>query len=366
MDRDSTIKEFKEGTTKIMVATSVAARGLDVPQLRLVVNYDVPNHLEDYVHRVGRTGRAGNKGKLLSAFGERRVKVEGSEGSEVSGEQILIFFSGTAYTFITPEEEEYSRDIYKAMKSSGAVIPEPLQRMYDEYEKKRSAGKVKKRKSGFSGTGYQFNEAERAEKERQRKLQKLAAGVEDEDDEQADDDEGDYTGGSSDQKEVTIVTEGGVTTKVVLGRGAKGMLPMQKNACLPFLVLSSQEKEEIASEKVKLFAQELSKQPGNIGNRVTDEYEINDYPRESRWKVTSKEALASLTELTGTLYFFSFFGARYFFFSSLLFFSDFSFFDDSVCSPFQVYRVTVASHAEPQGKPASDFFRCVAHMLHTG
>jgi ATP-dependent RNA helicase DDX46/PRP5 len=46
---------------RILVATSVAARGLDVPQIRLVVNYDVPNHLEDYVHRVGRTGRAGRE-----------------------------------------------------------------------------------------------------------------------------------------------------------------------------------------------------------------------------------------------------------------------------------------------------------------
>lgn len=62
MDRDSTLKEFREGSIKIMIATSVAARGLDVPSLRLVVNYDVPSHLEDYVHRVGRTGRAGNKG----------------------------------------------------------------------------------------------------------------------------------------------------------------------------------------------------------------------------------------------------------------------------------------------------------------
>lgn len=44
-----------------MVATSVAARGLDVKQLILVVNYSCPNHYEDYVHRAGRTGRAGNK-----------------------------------------------------------------------------------------------------------------------------------------------------------------------------------------------------------------------------------------------------------------------------------------------------------------
>ena len=61
-DRDSTITDFKAGKIKILVATSVAARGLDVKELVLVVNYDCPNHYEDYVHRCGRTGRAGNKG----------------------------------------------------------------------------------------------------------------------------------------------------------------------------------------------------------------------------------------------------------------------------------------------------------------
>lgn len=61
-DRDSTIMDFKAGRVKLLVATSVAARGLDVKSLVLVVNYDCPNHYEDYVHRCGRTGRAGNKG----------------------------------------------------------------------------------------------------------------------------------------------------------------------------------------------------------------------------------------------------------------------------------------------------------------
>lgn len=46
---------------RLLVATSVAARGLDVKQMILVINYSCPNHYEDYVHRVGRTGRAGNK-----------------------------------------------------------------------------------------------------------------------------------------------------------------------------------------------------------------------------------------------------------------------------------------------------------------
>lgn len=60
-DRDSIINDFKNGACRLLVATSVAARGLDVKQLILVVNYNCPNHYEDYVHRAGRTGRAGNK-----------------------------------------------------------------------------------------------------------------------------------------------------------------------------------------------------------------------------------------------------------------------------------------------------------------
>jgi len=56
-DRDTTISDFKTGNTNILIATSVAARGLDVKKLNLVINYDSPNHMEDYVHRVGRTGK---------------------------------------------------------------------------------------------------------------------------------------------------------------------------------------------------------------------------------------------------------------------------------------------------------------------
>lgn len=66
-DRDSIINDFKNGTCKLLVATSVAARGLDVKHLILVVNYSCPNHYEDYVHRAGRTGRAGNKVNSIHA-----------------------------------------------------------------------------------------------------------------------------------------------------------------------------------------------------------------------------------------------------------------------------------------------------------
>ena len=60
IDREGFIQDFKDEVRNIMVATSVCARGLDISHIKLVVNYVCPDHLEDYVHRVGRTGRAGN------------------------------------------------------------------------------------------------------------------------------------------------------------------------------------------------------------------------------------------------------------------------------------------------------------------
>lgn len=56
-DRDSTLADYKNKVCNNLIATSLAARGLDVPGLNLVVNYDAPSHYEDYVHRVGRTVR---------------------------------------------------------------------------------------------------------------------------------------------------------------------------------------------------------------------------------------------------------------------------------------------------------------------
>jgi ATP-dependent RNA helicase RhlE len=64
--RTSALGSFREGRVRVLVATDIAARGLDIAQLPLVVNYDLPVVAEDYVHRIGRTGRAGLAGRALS------------------------------------------------------------------------------------------------------------------------------------------------------------------------------------------------------------------------------------------------------------------------------------------------------------
>lgn len=154
IDRDSTIDDFKAGVIPIMIATSVAARGLDVKQLKLVVNYDAPNHLEDYVHRAGRTGRAGN--------------------------------TGTAVTFITPDQERYSLDIAKALRQSGQEVPEELQKLVDTFIEKVKAGKEKVSGSGFGGKGLERLDQERdAARARERKTHKT--GDEGEEDDKEDD-----------------------------------------------------------------------------------------------------------------------------------------------------------------------------------
>jgi ATP-dependent RNA helicase RhlE len=64
--RSRTLEEFRSGKTDILVATDIAARGIDVDGIRMVVNFDVPNDAEVYVHRVGRTARAGAQGLALT------------------------------------------------------------------------------------------------------------------------------------------------------------------------------------------------------------------------------------------------------------------------------------------------------------
>lgn len=64
--RTSALAGFKDGRVRVLVATDIAARGLDIPLLPHVVNFELPNIAEDYVHRIGRTGRAGASGEALS------------------------------------------------------------------------------------------------------------------------------------------------------------------------------------------------------------------------------------------------------------------------------------------------------------
>ena len=92
--RQSALLAFKEGRVRVLVATDIAARGIDVEQLSHVINYDLPNEPETYIHRIGRTGRAG--------------------------------LSGVAISFCNFDEKPYLKDIQKLIKKEITVIPDHL------------------------------------------------------------------------------------------------------------------------------------------------------------------------------------------------------------------------------------------------
>jgi ATP-dependent RNA helicase RhlE len=104
--RQRALTNFKNGTTKVLVATDIAARGIDVKELSLVINYDLPNIAETYVHRIGRTGRAGA--------------------------------SGIAISFCDTDEKPYLRDIQKLINQRIPVVTEhPFLIDKDEEGKKK-------------------------------------------------------------------------------------------------------------------------------------------------------------------------------------------------------------------------------------
>ncbi|KAM3464996.1 hypothetical protein NHJ6243_002062 [Beauveria neobassiana] len=282
VDRDSTISDFKKGVVPILVATSVAARGLDVKQLKLVINYDAPNHLEDYVHRAGRTGRAGN--------------------------------TGVAVTFITPEQESCAPGIAKALEQSEQPVPERLNEMRKAHREKVKCGKAKDT-SGFGGKGLDRLDQEReAARMRERKTHK--ADGEDEDEKKEDKKEEDDTKheraldaikaaasgiqSRDSAKAEPVVNEPVIKTSGVVASnpgaskgGAAGSNPLDKVSSAVSAINS----------RLGKAGQLRSGQP--IDNKGPDAgafhatLEINDFPQKARWAVTNRTNVAKILENTG-------------------------------------------------------------------
>ncbi|CAH8512811.1 unnamed protein product [Heterobilharzia americana] len=74
-EREHALQSFRSGRTPILIATAVAARGLDIPNVKHVINFDLPSDIEEYVHRIGRTGRMGQPGSATSFFSEKNQNV---------------------------------------------------------------------------------------------------------------------------------------------------------------------------------------------------------------------------------------------------------------------------------------------------
>merc|ERR1719334_29711 len=112
--REKTLAAFKDGSTPVMVATDVASRGLDVKGVSAVVNFDLANNTEDYVHRIGRTGRAGMKGE--------------------------------SFTFITRSGEDIwkTMGIVEVMQKTGQYVPPEIQDMVDKQLARQAANRERR------------------------------------------------------------------------------------------------------------------------------------------------------------------------------------------------------------------------------
>lgn len=276
VDRDSTISDFKKGVVPILIATSVAARGLDVKQLKLVINYDAPNHLEDYVHRAGRTGRAGN--------------------------------TGTAVTFVTPEQENCAPGIAKALEQSDQPVPERLNEMRKSHREKVKSGKAKD-SSGFGGKGLDRLDQEReAARLRERKTHR-AEGEEEEVKEEGKKEEDDKKIEKTLNaiKAATSTVQSRETAKADSGEGGTN------KATQPAAATGDKTKDPL--DKVSSAVSAINSRLGKAGqlrsgqpidNKGPDAgafhatLEINDFPQKARWAVTNRTNVAKILEATGT------------------------------------------------------------------
>jgi ATP-dependent RNA helicase DDX46/PRP5 len=301
-DRDSTISDFKLGNIPILIATSVAARGLDVKDLGLVINYECPNHMEDYVHRVGRTGRAGNK--------------------------------GTAITFITKEQERFAPDIVKALKTSNVSIPKELEILSESFMSKVRSGEAQSAGSGFGGKGLERIDEERAAL---RKSQKRAFGAEEEDEEE------EVTNNLEELSDKTIksakeaqekppasTTQVTSTIKPQKHKQAESMPNAIKTAQLAAAQIASKvaalnpktqnntdaltainarfkppsNSPAAQGEIQPMFEpKQLGEDSVNVPSVIRGyccEIEINDYPQNARWKITNRDTVSSIIDYSET------------------------------------------------------------------
>lgn len=273
-DRDSTISDFKrKDGPGVLVATGVAGRGLDVPSCQCVINYSSPNHLEAYVHQVGRTGRAGKK--------------------------------GVAFTFVNSTDEAlYAPIVTRALTEGGQAenISPELKELSDSFKEKVKRGEAKFAGSGFKGKGYTYDSTELSEGQKMARIEKrqalIEAGLIDPDEEdpsleaptndrstndQEENSNTNVTKSNDDKDENDIVVPDKLTPELLA-------LPGMKQAIL--------KKAGIIQEAPP--AAETDSSLGKIvqlgPNHFLQELEINDYPREARWKVTQKDTTSKLQD----------------------------------------------------------------------
>ncbi|KRZ21844.1 ATP-dependent RNA helicase DED1 [Trichinella pseudospiralis] len=121
-EREQHLESFRSGNTPILVATAVAARGLDIPNVKHVINYDLPSEIDEYVHRIGRTGRVGN--------------------------------IGLATTFFNNKNKNMARDLAELLVEANQELPDFLERMARENPRGAQHGNRSRNQRNFGGRDF--------------------------------------------------------------------------------------------------------------------------------------------------------------------------------------------------------------------
>jgi len=268
-DRDSTIADFRDPEgPNILVATSVAGRGLDVPSCICVINYSAPNHIEDYVHRVGRTGRAGKK--------------------------------GFSYTFVSSTDEaKFAPIVVRALVQAGQEknIHPDLRKLSEDFTEKVKRGEARYAGSGFKGKGFTYDASELSESQKLARLEKRQALI---DAGMIDADEDDGNALVEDDLDDTILN--GVDQEKVENANTKDPLTtiasLQSNLSAEIMALPGMKEAILKKAGIEpTTTSGLSSSFSSLGsNHFMEEIEINDYPREARWKVTQNSTATRMQD----------------------------------------------------------------------
>jgi ATP-dependent RNA helicase DDX46/PRP5 len=293
VDRQCTISDFKRGVKNLMISTSLSARGLDIKNLVLVINYSCPTYKEDYTHRIGRTGRAGNK--------------------------------GTAITFITPEEDKYAGDIIQALQLGGVDPPVDLVRLHERFMVKVRRGDAKEiRNRNLVGSGYRFTAEEMTRMIEFKNTMKSQFGVDLGNDDNmstsskltyALTSRGDDAGAKSAKDPSKVVKDPktkdairkaatrAATQAIQAGASNEEVLLAAQNAIKE--ILQRLKEGEVIGKESQLdqlykARDEMLERDAMTSGSFNQVVEINDYPESTRRKVVEKEYLDMVGSLTQT------------------------------------------------------------------
>ena len=282
-DRVETFNKFKKKEKNVLIATSLVARGLDIKNVILVINYYCPTYKEDYIHRIGRTGRAGKK--------------------------------GFAYTFITEEEDKYAEDIIKALQISNAVVPKELENLHRKFQEKVQRGEARKYKNkNLSGRGFKFDPEEES---KMKLVKKILSGMElDQEDLQEIDEMKKVEKTKKIEKENLKLLKDPRTREAMKRAAIKAaseailsgatnedvFIACQKAIRNFFFQFNSEKNysknfEDQKNLKIKneVLTHDKTK------DKITAEFIINDYPEKTRRKISNMNYLSMMAEMTKTI-----------------------------------------------------------------